>query len=158
MNDKPIIGPYGVNQEGSGDMYYKGALLLHTIRTLLSNDSLFFSIIKGIQKDFYHSIVTTQQIENYFPTKTGIDFSQIFDQYLRHSSPPKIVIRSADGVVQYRWKTDVAKFYMPVLIYNADGSTMQLEPKDEWQTLPGYTTADKVKVATDLLYVKVVKE
>ena len=65
QNDEPIIGKYGVRNEGSGDMYYKGANMLHTIRHVINNDEKFRQILRGLSKDFYHQTVTTQQIENY---------------------------------------------------------------------------------------------
>lgn len=158
VNDKPIIGPYGVNEEGSDDMYYKGALMIHTIRTLINNDSLFFAIIKSLQSEFYHKVVTSQQIENFISKKSGMDLSKVFDQYLRHTMPPKIVFSSANDVVQYRWKADVPGFDMPIKIVNADGTLTTLKPTTEWQILKGYSSAEKVKAATDLYYVKVGKE
>ncbi len=89
-NDIPIIGPYGVNKEGSGDMYNKGANLLHTIRTLINNDDLFRSILRGINKDFYHKTVDSKDIEQYISKKANIDFSKVFDQYLRTTQIPTI--------------------------------------------------------------------
>lgn len=88
QNDIPIIGSYGVNNEGSGDMYYKGSNLIHTIRTLLNDDNKFRSILRGLNKDFYHQTVTTQQIENYINEKSGMDFTPLFDQYLRTKQIP----------------------------------------------------------------------
>ena len=63
-NDKPIIGVYDVNKEGSGDMYYKGGNMLHMIRQIMG-DSAFRGMLRGLQKTFYHQTVTTQQIEEY---------------------------------------------------------------------------------------------
>ncbi|HJU46282.1 MAG TPA: M1 family metallopeptidase [Chitinophagaceae bacterium] len=87
-NDTPIIGPYGVNQEGSGDMYWKGANMLHLIRQKINNDEKFRSILRGLNKDFYHQTVTTKQIENYISKRSGIDFSEVFDWYLRTTKAP----------------------------------------------------------------------
>ena len=64
-NDIPIIGPYGVNKEGSGDMYYKGGNMLHTIRQVINNDTIFRKILRGLNKTFYHQTVTTKQVEDY---------------------------------------------------------------------------------------------
>ena len=78
-NDKPIIGPYGVNQEGSNDMYDKGNNIMHTIRQIINNDSLFRNILSGLNKDYYHKTVDSKDIENYISRKSGIDFSEVFD-------------------------------------------------------------------------------
>jgi aminopeptidase N len=82
-NDKPVIGIYNVNQEGSSDMYYKGSNLLHTIRQLVNDDEKWRQILRGLNKDFYHQTVTTKQIEDYVSEKSELKLSKVFDQYLR---------------------------------------------------------------------------
>jgi aminopeptidase N len=82
-NFSPVIGTYGINKEGSGDMYSKGANLMHTIRQLISNDEKFRDILRGLGKNYYHKTTTSAAVENYISTKSGIDFSKVFDQYLR---------------------------------------------------------------------------
>src|SRR5215213_4006388 len=98
FNDSPIIGTYGTNREGSGDMYAKGGSLLHTIRHIINDDAKWLSILRGLNKDFWHQTVTTQQIESYISQKAGIDLSKIFDQYLRTTKIPLL-----------RYKTDGKK-------------------------------------------------
>src|SRR5690606_3634634 len=80
-NDKPIIAPYNVHQEGSGDMYYKGSNLVHMIRQMINDDEKFKSITRDLNKTFYHQTVTSSEIEKFIIEKSGIDFSKIFDQY-----------------------------------------------------------------------------
>ncbi|GAB3818525.1 hypothetical protein GCM10028895_15890 [Pontibacter rugosus] len=70
-NDKPIIGHYNVNHSGSGDMYPKGANMLHNLRQIVQDDEQWRSILRGLNKDFYHQTVTTQQIEDYLSQKVG---------------------------------------------------------------------------------------
>ncbi len=89
-NEKPIIGTYGLNKEGSSDMYPKGANIMHTLRQLINDDVKFREILRGLQKDFYHKTVNTQDVENYISTKSGIDFSKIFDQFLRNTDIPNL--------------------------------------------------------------------
>ena len=92
-NDMPIIGQYGVNKEGSGDMYYKGGNLLHTIRNIINDDEKFRQILRGLNKTFYHKTVTTKQVEDYISKESGKDFSKIFDQYLRTTKIPVLEYR-----------------------------------------------------------------
>lgn len=129
-NDKPLIGPYGVNQEGSGDMYNKGASLLHTIRQVIRNDSLFRSILRGLNRDFYHSTVSTAEVEQYISAKSGRDFGRIFDQYLRTTSIPRLEYRLQGSQIRYRWTGCVAGFDMPLRL--EDGQW--LYPTNDWQT------------------------
>ncbi len=119
-NDKPLIGPYGVNQEGSGDMYNKGANLIHTIRQVIDNDSLFRQILRGLNKDFYHKTVTSRQVEAYISKKTGKDFSKVFDQYLRTTNIPVLDIRGEKDSITYCWKNVVKGFAMPVKLSNGE--------------------------------------
>ena len=77
-NDRPIIGIYNVNYEGSGDMYYKGANMLHTLRQIVDDDNKWRSILRGLYKKFYHQTVTSAQIENYLTKHTGINLAPFF--------------------------------------------------------------------------------
>jgi aminopeptidase N len=129
LNDKPIIGPYGVNKEGSGDMYYKGANMLHTIRQVVNNDSLFKESLRGLNKTFYHSTVTSKQIEDFMSNKLGKDLSAIFDQYLRTVDIPILEFALTDEGVTYRWKNVVQGFNMP--LKTVDG--VWLYPGQAWK-------------------------
>jgi aminopeptidase N len=118
QNDKPIIGPYGVNQEGSGDMYDKGSALIHTIRQVIDNDVVFRDILRGLNKDFRHQTVTTQQVEQYMATKSGKDLSKIFDQYLRTTQVPTLELKAEDDKLKFRWTNCIDGFNMPVRLSN----------------------------------------
>lgn len=88
QNDIPVVGPYNVNQEGSGDMYYKGGNLLHMIRQCINDDAAFRNILRGLNSTFYHKTVTGKEVEDYISKQSGIDFSKVFDQYLRTTQIP----------------------------------------------------------------------
>lgn len=130
-NDIPIIGKYGVRNEGSGDMYPKGASMLHTIRQILNDDDKFRQILRGINKDFYHQTVTTQQIENYISKKSGIDFSSVFNQYLRSVKVPVLEYSQNGEELKFRYTNAVKNLKLPVRI---DGE-QTINPTEEWQTV-----------------------
>ncbi len=157
-NKEPIIGKYNLNNEGSGDMYNKGAMLLHTLRSIFDDDAKFFGVIKNIQKEFYHQTVTTAQIENSFSKAYGKSLDPVFDQYLRHAAPPKILFKTTPSGIEYKWQADEKDFNMPLKIENADKTYTTLHPTTEWQKLKGYTSVENIKVASDLFYVKIGKE
>lgn len=115
-NDVPIIGDYGVNKEGSGDMYDKGANMIHTIRQVINNDKKFRDILNGLSKDFYRQTITTAQIENYISSKSGIDFSKLFNQYLRTTKIPQLTYQFKSGWFYYKWENVVPGFDMPIKI------------------------------------------
>ena len=133
QNDKPIIGHYDVNNEGSGDMYYKGANMLHTIRQLVNNDEKWRQILRGLNSDFYHQTVTTQEIEKYMIEKSGIDLSKIFDQYLRTVDIPEFEYHIENNKLKYRWTNVVKGFNMPLRI-TINGKSELLYPTEDWQT------------------------
>jgi aminopeptidase N len=135
-NDSPIIGKYNVNQRGSGDMYYKGGNMLHTIRQVINDDEKFRQILRGLNKDFYHQTVTTEQIENYISSKSGINFSKVFDQYLRNTKVPKLAQKSSKGMISYRWENVVSGFDMPIKV-SVDGMEQFVYPTTDWKKLKG---------------------
>jgi len=118
VNDIPIVGTYGVNSEGSGDMYYKGASMLHTIRQIIDNDAIFKSILRGLNKDYYHQTVTGAEVEKYISQKSGKDFSKVFDQYLRTINIPELQFRKVGNQIEYKWANVVEGFAMPVRLTN----------------------------------------
>ena len=113
-NDIPIIGIYDVHQEGSGDMYYKGGNMLHTIRHIINNDEKWRNILRGINKQFWHQVVTTDEIEDYISEESGIDFSHLFDQYLRTTDIPRLVYQIDGQKITYRFENVVEGFRYPV--------------------------------------------
>jgi aminopeptidase N len=134
QNDIPIIGPYGVNQEGSGDMYYKGGNLLHTIRQCINNDSTFRNILRGLNSTFYHKTVTSAQIEAYISKQSGIDLSKVFDQYLRTTQIPVLEYQVNRQEVKYRFTNCIKGFTMPLKV--TWGNTPQwIHPTEAWKTL-----------------------
>lgn len=134
-NKKPIISPYGVNADGPIDIYYKAANMLHTIRQVINNDALFRNILRGLNKTFYHQTVTSKQIENYISQKSKIDFSKVFDQYLRTIKIPTLEYKIKNGIFSYRWTNVVPNFNMPVKIYNGKGNLIFIYPKEKMQQL-----------------------
>ncbi len=127
QNDRPIIGQYNVNHEGSGDMYYKGANLIHTIRQLIDDDEKWRMILRGLNKEFYHQTVTTQQIENYVSEKSGINLQPFFDQYLRTTKIPKLDYHFNKNKLCYRWTNVVEDFNMRVKV-KVNGEEVWLQP------------------------------
>ena len=131
-NDIPIIGVYGVNQEGSGDMYYKGANMIHTLRTWMNNDEKFRQLLRGLNKEFYHQTVTTEQIENYIAKFSGLDLTAFFNQYLRTTKIPVLELKQSGDKIEYRYTNIVDSFAMPLTLKN---STQTINPTKDWQTL-----------------------
>jgi len=115
-NRTPIIGPYNVNRAGSGDMYSKGANMLHTLRQLVNNDEKFRGMLRGLGARFYHQTVTSEQVENYLKETSGLDLKLFFDQYLRNTKIPVFEYSVSGKVLKYRWNNCINGFNMPLKI------------------------------------------
>ncbi len=144
-NDKPVIGTYNVNAEGSGDMYYKGSNLLHTIRQLVHDDEKWRQVLRGLNKDFYHQTVTTAQIENYISEKTGLKLQTVFDQYLRTIMIPTFEYKIEADVFKYRYTNVVDGFTMPLRVFIND-KEVWFSPTTAWKTATDYSSTSTFKV------------
>jgi aminopeptidase N len=147
QNDVPIIGAYGVNQEGSSDMYYKGGNLLHTIRQVINNDTLFRNILHGLNKTFYHKTVDSKNVEAYISQQSGIDFSKVFDQYLRTTQIPVLEYAVNGSELKFRFTNCIKGFAMPVKV-KWGNMEVWLKASEEWNSVfskntPGAVTIDK---------------
>jgi len=133
-NRRPIIGPYNVNREGSGDMYSKGANILHTLRQIAKDDEKWRFILRGLNKEFYHQTVSSKQIEEYISKNIGFDLKYVFDQYLRDIRVPVLEYFIKDGVLKYRWTETIDGFNMPIEI-TLDNENKWLYPENSWKEI-----------------------
>jgi aminopeptidase N len=117
QNDRPIIGSYGVANEGSSDMYYKGGNMLHTLRQIVDNDEKWRAMLRGLNEEFHHQTVASTAIEAYLSKAYGKDLTAFFDQYLRTTNIPTLTYRLLNGNLLYKWENTVDDFDMPVKIF-----------------------------------------
>ena len=132
-NQSPVIGPYGVNKRGS-DMYNKGANILHTIRQFCESDEQWRMILRGLNKEFYHQTVTTDQIENYIDEQLDMDLKVFFDQYLRDPRVPTLEYSVHNGILKYKWTNTIDGFHMPLEI-SAGDNKLKIHPTNKIQEL-----------------------
>lgn len=149
QNDIPIIGVYGVNQEGSGDMYYKGANMIHTLRTWMNNDEKFRQMLRGLNKEFYHQTVTTEQIENYIVKFSGLNLNAFFNQYLRTIKVPILELKQNGNKVEYRYTNVVDGFAMPLRLKDSE---VTINPTTNWQTINNSTITKAIDVTINPNY------
>jgi aminopeptidase N len=143
-NDAPMVGPYGVNTEGSGDMYFKGANLLHTVRQLVNDDDAWRRILRGLNSTFGRQTVTGAQVTEYISREAGMDLSRVFRQYLTTTRIPELEYRIQGSRLSYRWTNVAPDFDMPVRVTLAPGEYGQIAPTTTWQTanVRGVTSAN----------------
>ncbi|NUQ21441.1 MAG: M1 family metallopeptidase, partial [Gemmatimonadaceae bacterium] len=130
-NDRPVVGVFGVNNEGSGDMYYKGANMLHTVRQIVADDAKWKAILRGLNTTFRHQTVTGEQVERYISEQAGVDLSKVFAEYLTTTKIPAFEYSVDGSTLSYRWTNVVDGFDMPVRI-SAAGSQWLLRPTTSW--------------------------
>ncbi|WGF94164.1 M1 family metallopeptidase [Aequorivita marisscotiae] len=149
VNDTPILGRYyNVNKSGSSDMYYKGANVLHTVRQLIADDEKWRQILRGLNKEFYHQNVTTQQVENYISDKSGIDLSTFWDQYLRTTMIPTVEYLIDGNTLKFRYVETVENFKMPIIAVVNETETW-ITPTAQWQTKELPTTIKTFQIKKD---------
>lgn len=134
-NKMPVEGRFNECDEGSGDEYDKAGFMIHMIREIMNNDTEFFDMLKAMNAKFYHKIVSGKQIEDFISAYAHRDFTKFFDQYLKETQLPTLVLeRQSDDSLVYYWKNCVQGFNMPVKW--SDGN------QEHW--LYPYTTPKKV--------------
>jgi aminopeptidase N len=136
QNKTPVVGHYGVQNDGSGDMYYKGGNMLHTIRQIINDDGKWRRILRGLNKTFWHQTVTGQQVEDYISRESGIDLSKVFAQYLTTVKIPVFEYKVNADTLSYRWGNVVPGFAMPVRARLSDKGWTLLHPTEAWQSAP----------------------
>ena len=155
QNRATIIGDYGVNAEGSGDMYFKGSNLLNTIRSIYDNDELWWDTFRDYTATYKHKIIDTKTVENFFDKPIKTDLKPVFDQYLRHTRIPELQFKKEGKTFAYRWRADVEGFNMPVDVF-IYGKETRLKPTMEWKKLDKKVSSeDDIKLNDLEFYVNI---
>ncbi|HLO71138.1 MAG TPA: M1 family metallopeptidase [Flavipsychrobacter sp.] len=149
-NDVPVIGAYGVQDDGSSDKYDKGAAVVHMIRVMMNDDEKFRQLLRGLNKDFYHKIVTSKQVEDYIIKFTGLDLKAFFDQYLRSTQIPKLEWYIKKKELSYRFTNTIPGFSLSLPVYtNKKSETLRVT--SEWQSISWRKGGYNISVSPDFL-------
>ena len=135
QNDKPVIGPYNVNKEGSADMYYKASNMLHTIRQIINNDAVFRNILITLNNQYRHKTISSREIETRISTLAGINLEKTFDQYLRSTKIPVLEYKFEEGRLLYRWSNCVERFDMKIKLPVSKEAYQYVQPSIDWQSI-----------------------
>jgi aminopeptidase N len=157
-NDRPIITARGINATPPADQYFKGALFLNTLRSVVNDDPKWFALLHDTFQEFKYKNIMTEDMVAFFNKKTGMDLTPIFNQYLRHTNIPTLELKfdEAKGELSYRWKVDEADFAMPVRVGVKDKWTI-IKPTTNWQTMKTDLKKPDFDVATNLYFINVSK-
>ena len=159
QNRTAIITARGTNAEPPQDMYFKGALFIHTLRSIVNDDKKWWALIHDFFQRFKYQNIMTEDVAAYFNQKTGKNLTPVFDQYLRHTAIPLLELNFNDTKheISYRWKTDEAGFAMPIRVGKA-GNWQTIRPTAMWQTMKTDLKMKDFEVATDLYFIDVSKK
>ena len=157
-NQRPIVTERGINGDPPEDQYFKGALMLNTLRSVINDDNRWWPLLYNFYQQFKYRNIMTEDVVTWFNRETGQDLTPIFNQYLRHPEIPtlELLFDPSEGTVSYKWRADEPGFSMPVLVGQQD-HWQRIQPTLDWQTMKTSLTKDQFQVATDLFYVDVQK-
>jgi len=157
QNRTPIITQRGIHRDPPQDMYFKGALFLNTLRSVVNDDDRWFRLIHDVFQHFKYQNIMTEDMVRFFNEQLGQDLTPVFDQYLRRTNLPTLELAfNEDGTLAYRWKADERAFAMPIKV-GRPAAWEILRPTTDWQLMTTTLKKDEFEVATDLYYVNVVK-
>jgi aminopeptidase N len=158
-NREPIVTQRGIHRTPSQDMYFKGALFINTLRSIVDDDRKWWGLLRAFYQRFKYQNIMTEDVVAFFNAQIGRDLTAIFDQYLRRAELPvlELAFNEKEGTLAYRWEAVERAFAMPVRI-GAPGQWVTLTPTTGWQTMKWSVAKDKTDVATDLYYVNVTKQ
>jgi aminopeptidase N len=128
QNATPIVGPYNVNKEGSGDMYQKGSVILNMIRTIINDDEKWRGILRGLNKTFYHQTVTYDDITKYISDQSGMNLLPVFDQYLHYADLPVVEFATINDKLSAKWIANATGFNMPIKVRMKGGEYKFIKP------------------------------
>jgi aminopeptidase N len=162
-NREPIVTQRGIHRTPPQDMYFKGALFLNTLRSVVNDDQRWWKLLHDFFQHFKYQNILTEDVIAYFNaqlgTQLGRDLTPIFNQYLRRTDLPvlELAFNQPEGTVAYRWKADERDFAMPIRVGSAD-SWQVIQPTTDWKVMKTPLSKDTFEVATDLFYVNVSKQ
>ncbi|HEX4951314.1 MAG TPA: M1 family metallopeptidase [Blastocatellia bacterium] len=156
-NQQPILTTPETNRTPGQDQYFKGALFLHTLRSVIDDDAKWWKMLRAYCAAFKYRNIMNDDVVRFYNQQSGQNLTPLFDQYLRHSALPVLELKFADGSVAYRWKADVKAFAMPVKLGRST-HWQTIRPTTVWQTMKTSLTKDEFEVATNLYYIEVRKE
>jgi aminopeptidase N len=158
-NDRSIVTQRGANATPPQDMYFKGVLFINTLRSIVDDDNRWWPLLHDFYQNFKYQNIMTEDIEQFFSEKTGMNLTPVFEQYLHHTAIPTLELKFNDAAdsVEYRWKVDEPDFAMPIRVGTKDHWQL-IHPTAQWATLNTPLKKDEFQVATDLYYVNVSQE
>ncbi len=154
-NRQPVIPPHGINAEPTEDQYFKGALMINTLRSVIDDDPQWFADLHDFYQHFKYQSIMTEDVVAWWNQRTGMDLTPFFNEYLRHAAIPVLRLKfdAVKGTVAYRWCADEPAFAMPIKIGKPGNLTLVTPVTTEWKTMPWTQDPDSLVVPHTLYYI-----
>jgi aminopeptidase N len=158
-NLRPIVAERGVNADPTEDQYFKGALMLNTLRSVIDDDTKWFALIRGLYQQYKYQTILTEDVASYFNQHSGLNLTPVFNQYLRHAAIPRleVLFNYAPGELLYKWDADEDNFAMPVRV-GTPGHWQLIHPTTKWQSMKSDLSKEDFQVDLDHYYVDLNKQ
>ena len=134
VNEIPIVGKENENHWAlHGDTYMKGAWVMHTLRSVINNDDIWFKILKEFMVENAKGFANTEDFFNKVKEKTGTDFWYFARQYFYSPNQPQLEYYQTSSKYFYRWNNVNNDFIMPIdLLVN--GKEKRVTPSTKFQS------------------------
>jgi len=158
-NLRPIVAEREVNADPTEDQYFKGALMLNTLRSVVDDDKKWWTLLHDFYQHFKYQNISTDDVIAWFNQSTGMTLTPVFNQYLRRAAIPRLelLFGEAPGMLMYKWAADEENFAMPVRV-GTHGHWQTIHPTTAWQVMQTPLSKDEMQVDIDHFYVDVNKQ
>ncbi len=158
-NREPIVTQRGIHRSPQQDQYFKGALFLNTLRSVVDDDGRWWKLLRDLYQQFKYRNIMTEDLVQFVNAQLKQNLTPIFDQYLRRAALPALELEfnEKEGTVAYRWRADERAFAMPIRVGSRDKWQI-IQPTTDWKTMPNMIPKETFEVATDLYFVNVVRQ
>ena len=153
VNEIPIVGNENENHWAlHGDTYMKGAWVMHTLRSVINNDQIWFKILKEFMVENAKGFANTREFFNKVEENTGEDYWYFAEQYFYSPNQPVLEYYQDENNYHYRWINVNDNFIMPIdLLVN--GSIKRVHPSKEFKKI-GINKHAQIEVMDWKFYVK----
>jgi len=153
VNEIPIVGNENENHWAlNGDTYMKGAWIMHTLRSVINDDAVWFEILKEFMIENAKGFANTKDFFDKVYEKTSLDLWYFAEQYFYTPNQPQLEYYQTNSEFFYRWSNVNDNFIMPIdLLVN--GKTIRALPSQEFQSIK-ITKHSQVEVMDWKFYVE----
>ena len=132
--------------KSNGDIYGKGAVVLHTLRYLIGDQAFFRSLrrmaypkkeMERYTDGRQQRLTDTDEFLRIAEQESKMDLDWFFELYLRQPKLPKLITETAGNSTTLRWETpNNMPFPMPIDVV-VDGKTQRINMKNGRATVTG---------------------